>query len=360
MKLDARRREQFLRRPDPAMPIVLLHGPDAGLIAERGELLGRSVVEDLRDPFRVSELTGDQLRQSPTLLVEEAQSLCLMSGRRLVRVRLAGETMRPALELLLGLERPEALVTIEADDLPASSKLRQLAERSPRVAVIACYHDNERDLAATLDDSLREHGLQLEPAARAYLQANLGGDRGVTRRELEKLALFCLDQEGRIGLDQVAAVVGDASALALDEAIFACLRGEQRRLDPLLDRLFKEGTAPMRVLRAMEMTTLALLRLRLRLEGGEAEEAVLAGVRPPFGPVRERYRAVLGIVTGERLEHCLGFLQEAELRCKSAGSPDALLARQVLGEICRSQAVARRGPGERFRTDLRSGPPHRA
>ncbi|MDP7343796.1 MAG: acetamidase/formamidase family protein, partial [Alphaproteobacteria bacterium] len=45
-----------------------------------------------------------------------------------------------------------------------------------------------------------------EPAAMAYLVANLGGDRGLSRRELEKLALY-VGQPGPVTLAQAEACV---------------------------------------------------------------------------------------------------------------------------------------------------------
>ena len=92
MKLKPAQVDGFLARPDPRIATVLLHGPDTGLVAERARRLAAGIVDDLKDPFRVSELTGDELREKPGRLVEEAQALCLLGGRRLVRVR---EAARP-------------------------------------------------------------------------------------------------------------------------------------------------------------------------------------------------------------------------------------------------------------------------
>ena len=50
--------DAFAARPDPARPIVLLYGPDAGLVRERAERIIRSSVEDLNDPFRAGAAGG--------------------------------------------------------------------------------------------------------------------------------------------------------------------------------------------------------------------------------------------------------------------------------------------------------------
>ena len=59
MKVPPRQVDAFCRKPDAAVRVVLVYGADAGMVRERADLLARSAVEDLSDPFRVAELTGD-------------------------------------------------------------------------------------------------------------------------------------------------------------------------------------------------------------------------------------------------------------------------------------------------------------
>jgi DNA polymerase-3 subunit delta len=90
MKLQGAAIERFLSRPDPAARAVVLYGGDEGLIRERARRLGRHVVEDLNDPFRVAVLTADAVAADPALLADEASSLSQAGRNR-------GRRGRPAL-----------------------------------------------------------------------------------------------------------------------------------------------------------------------------------------------------------------------------------------------------------------------
>src|SRR3981081_4815568 len=79
--------DAFLNRPDPARPIILLYGPDAGLVRERADALVASAVDDLSDPFSLVRLDGDELSAQPSRLVEEAMTMPLFGGRRAIRGR---------------------------------------------------------------------------------------------------------------------------------------------------------------------------------------------------------------------------------------------------------------------------------
>ena len=44
--------DRYMANPDPGKPIILVYGPDAGLVQERADTLIRSFVDDPRDPFQ--------------------------------------------------------------------------------------------------------------------------------------------------------------------------------------------------------------------------------------------------------------------------------------------------------------------
>ncbi len=332
MKVPPREIERFLAAPGGS--VVLLYGPDAGLVGDRATRLGHAVLADLEDPFRVSELNGEQLQSEPERLALEAQSLCLLGGRRLVRVRRMADEFIRALELLLDLPAIEALVVLEAEELGTGSSLRKLAERSPAVAVIACYREDTRNLGRAIRALLGEAGLDPEPEALSYLAGHLGADRELTRREIEKLALYVGPGARRVTLDDAAAVVGDGAALAMDDVTFGWLAGDRARLERSLARLLGQGISPVAVLRASAGMVVRLLRLHAEIERGSTPQAAVDGARPPiFFGVRARYVSALRAWPAMRLARALAALQETEIRCKSTGARAALLCRHTLAEL---------------------------
>lgn len=335
MKLAPARTEAFLDRPDPALPVVLLYGPDAGLVAERARRLARSVVDQPADPFRVSELDGDRLAAEPQRLAIEAQSLCLVGGRRLVRVRGAGDPAARALELLLGLESIEALVLLEAGELAPASRLRQLAERAPQVAVIGCWPEGERDRLRTIRALLAERGLRADPEALAFLVERFGADHGVIRAELDTLALYLGPGGQSVRLEDAAAIVGDSAVLALDDVALAALLGDAARLERELSRLLALGEAPVRILRTVTALLVRLLRLQAEAERGTGVEAALAAARPPIHfRLKERFALALRRWSSDRLIVELAGLVEAEADLKRGSRPDTLVCRRALATLC--------------------------
>src|SRR6201982_3282687 len=67
--------DAFLARPDAGRPIILLYGPDAGLVRERADALLASAVDDPNAPFSLVRLGGYVLLSGPSRLGGEGAAL---------------------------------------------------------------------------------------------------------------------------------------------------------------------------------------------------------------------------------------------------------------------------------------------
>jgi DNA polymerase-3 subunit delta len=342
MKLPAARVEAFLRRPDPEVRAVLLYGPDIGLVRERADALARTVCPDLRDAFLVAEIPAATLGGDPARLADEAAQISLMGGRRVVRVRDAGDTVGAIFGRFLAEARGDALVVVEAGDLPGRSSLRRAFDDSPAAAAIGCYPDGPRELAGVIRDSLAAHQVQASRDAVAFLVEHLGGDRLLTRAELDKLALYA-GEGGRIELDDARLSIGDSAAIELDDAVLAAADGDAAGLERALGRVFQEGESPVTVIRALLRHLHRLHLLAARVTAGEPIDAVMRGARPPiFFKQQENFRRQLGLWREGALRRRLDALAEAEAQMKTTGLPAETICRAAMLAAAR---VARRRAG---------------
>src|SRR5436190_326775 len=212
--------DAFLARPDPLRPIILLYGPDFGLVRERAEALLASAVDDPNDPFSLVRLDGDELAAEPSRLVDEAMTIPLFGGRRAIRVRAGSRSFAGGIDTLAGSPLKDCRVVIEAGELRPESPLRKACERAKTAVAIACYPDTERDLARLIDEELRTSNLRIAADARAVLMTLLGGDRQASRNELRKLALYA-HGKGEIALRNFSAarlvtIIDQLGTAALD------------------------------------------------------------------------------------------------------------------------------------------------
>jgi DNA polymerase-3 subunit delta len=346
VKLPPARLAGFLRSPDPPIRTALIYGPDAGLVAERADKLAAAICPDLRDPFRVAELDAASLAGDPARLYDEAASLSLSGGRRLLRLREAGDQVGAMFAAFLKALPPgDGFVLVEAGDLPSRSSLRRAFEAAKEAVAIACYADGPREIEELAREVLGARKISLTPDAMQYLVANLGGDRQVSRQELEKLALYAGDG-GRVDEPAAAANVGDTAVASIDDVVFAASDGEAAPLDRALTRAFQEGEQPVTVLRALMRHFQRLYLVGSRKAQGMSEEDALRGLRPPvFFKLVDRFKRQLALWPPARAAAALEMLLEAECQAKTTGLPSDTICRAAALRIARGAAGrrARRG-----------------
>lgn len=332
---------------------VLFYGPDGGLAHERAVALVRHVAERTDDPFRVVELTPAALKDDPARLADEIAALALTGGRRAIWVRDAGDALAggPLADVLDGATEDrggDTVVVLEAGDLPSRSSLRKLVEGSERAISVACYHDETRDVAGVIRDTLGKHGLTASPDALRYLADNMGGDRLITRGELDKLALYMRVADGaapprQIELADAIATVGDSAAIAIDDVVGATADGRPLDLERALGRALADGESPVRVVRACLQHFQRLHLAAGRVAGGaSAIDAVGALRPPPFRRDAERMARQLSRWSSRRLAAALERLLQAEIECKSTALPDETMCARVLLDLARAAEQTRR------------------
>jgi DNA polymerase III subunit delta len=322
--------DSFVARPDSARPVVLVFGPDAGLVRERAEALVRASVDDPKDPFQLARLDGDDLAGTPTRLIEEVSTVPLFGGRRAVWVKAGGRNIAPAVEPLLASPAPDCRVVIEAGDLKRSAPLRAICERSKHAVALPCYPDAERDLVRLIDTELRAEGLAISTDARSALVPLLGGDRLASRHEIRKLALFARGK-ARVELDDVMAVVADASTLALDGLIDAAFAGRTGELEAQFGKARTAGTAAGTTVSAALRQVAQLHRARLAVDEGASVGQAMEGIQPFVHFSRKAaVETALRNWTSARLERAMTQLAEAALETRKQPALAEVIAQRTL------------------------------
>jgi DNA polymerase III subunit delta len=323
--------ERFIARPDPDRPIVLVFGPDAGLVRERVDRLVRSAVDDPNDPFALARIEGEELSANPARLYEEAHTVPLFGGRRAVLVKAGSRNIAAAVENVIAEPSPDCRIIIEAGDLKRSAPLRALCEKAKAAAALPCYADSERDLGRLIDDELREADLAIAPDARATLASLLGGDRLASRNEIRKLTLYARGKE-RVELADVLAVVSDASNLALDGVLDAAFAGRTAEVESEFAKARAGGSSPAAIISAAIRQVANLHKMRLAVDAGDSIEYAMQRGTPPAH--FSRHKAVgeaLRAWSAPRLVRAMAQLAEASLDARrNAALAEAIAQRTLL------------------------------
>jgi DNA polymerase-3 subunit delta len=328
--------ERFLSRPDPQIRAALIYGRDMGVVRDRGRALAAKIVPNPDDPFDVSQLTDGDVGEDAGRLEGELAAQSLMGGRRLVRLRMAvdkGAADKLAAEAITrhaaGELNPDAFFLIEAGALGKDSALRKAAEKASGAAVIPCYEDEPGDVARLVRETLAKDNLSLNAEALALFVARLPKERGVARQEIERLALFLGPGSGANAspaeLEQFLGVEPEASLL---DAASDAFGGRLADAQAGMRRAAQEGEAGPAAVRAIGMHLGKLRRvLTLHKSGAGLQEAAKAtGV---FWKQEREFLRQARAWTLDDLDRIQPEVLTADKLCKTAGSPDHLIAERL-------------------------------
>ncbi len=271
----------FLSKPDLNVAGYLFYGSDPGLVRERAHELAKQLATASSPESEILRLDEKDIEAEPDRIALEMQTMPMFGGGKVLRIthsrRLTACAVKPVLEQ----PPPACYLIVEAGNLKPSDKLRALFDKSRTAAAIACYPDTARDLEAVINRALSDSQQTISMEAREVLVARLGADRALSVGELDKLTLYTQGQR-QITIDDVDAIVGDASELALDNIVNAAALGKAKTAVHECARALSAGNTVHGVLAAAGRHFHRLEATRARLEEGKSEADSLKQLKPPL------------------------------------------------------------------------------
>lgn len=298
MKIPPRQISSFINAPDKSIAIMLLYGPNSGMVKEYGTKLAQKFVDDINDPFNVVQFTAAKISEDPAHFRDETLAMSLMGGTRLLWIKETTESITPYIKEICDSDQQiDAVIIIEAGDLAPKSALRKLCEgeKNKRAVSIACYLEEERNIGSKLRDICQHAGYALDPDAMRLLTESLAGDSAMLKSEIEKLILYKgLDPEyqgfdgeplrrkiGDITLADILACNPNMRDYSLDDLISMTATGQAQRANVMAQKMLSEGLPPIAIMRALLRHFRRLHSTICRLHEGENIDNALKALKPP-------------------------------------------------------------------------------
>ncbi len=337
--------DDWLKKPPASAHLVLVYGPDRGLVSERATLFAKSTGLDFEDAFAVIKL-DENTEDLAGRLIDEAGTVSMFGGDRLVWLKAGTPNVALINAVSELLENPVdgTTILIEAGELRKTAKLRTLVEKSGNGVALPCYQDDARAIDRLIDTELAQAGLTIDLEARHVLKAALGGDRMASRGELSKLVLYAGDTD-RITVDDVRASVGDAAGLDQDSVVDAVLSGNPESFDTAFSRMIQSGTPGFLTVAATlrQIHTAQSLRAAVDHQNKTAASAV-ASARPPIFFTRKAlFERLISALDSGFLARAAGRLQETILRSRRYPDlGDEIIRQSMMGLALEIRSASRR------------------
>lgn len=331
--IKAARADAFTKSPPPDCSAVLVYGTDIGLSSERARDISK-VLSRRDDPAGdIIRIEDTDLEQDPDRLAVELGTVSMFGGTQVVRISLGRRINANLLKAILEAGQPAAHLVVEAGNLKASDAVRKLFEATPWAAALPCYADDVRDLSSVVDEMLKASRKTIDAQARELLLSRLGADRALSRGEIDKLVLYT-GQKSQIEIDDVEAVVGDASELAIDTIVNAAAIGDALTSLREFNRSVSAGESPQVIIGALQRHFRRVHRLRVGIDEGKSFDDAARTLRPPiFFKQKASFSDQCRRWPQERLMTAAQRISEIARLARTKSDMEAILAERLLLEL---------------------------
>jgi DNA polymerase-3 subunit delta len=319
---------RFLDKPDKNVRAVLLYGPNESFVHEAAQRLSAWAMGKSDDPYAITKLGEDEIKKDSAKLADALAAQSLLGGPTIVWARISGKAADDSiLDALASIERgdPSGYFIVEAGDLGGSAALVKAFSNAANSAVIPFYEETEAERAQFAKALAKERGIAFDRDAEDAFLAALPSDRGLARQEIEKLALFAHELGRSISVEDLEALMASEAESALDAASLAAAQGKAAQAVEALARI--DALSGVSALRALLRRLHQLRDARALIDAGASPIDAVAKLRPPvFWKERDAVAAQARMWSAKKLAAAYDVLWTAELRSKTAGAPQNLIA----------------------------------
>ena len=280
MQKKAHEVERYIESKTGYHAVILIYGPDQGMVSDYTKTIEKAVLAGNPDPFALIQLDSDEIADNPSRLVDEATTIALFGGERFIRVRMNGrKQITKSVDALLKSDAPDTTVVFEAADLKKNNPLRTLIEKSDRAIALPCYHDDQRSLYRLVEERFTKANISADRDAIDSLISLLGEDRRTSLNEIEKLILYASETR-QITQTDVETLVGDAATSLTEETIDNTLSGNVEQALSNFARSLSFGHNAFQTLSGFMRQLNQLQLMRVDYDMGKNAKQCVDGARP--------------------------------------------------------------------------------
>tara|TARA_Y100000052_G_scaffold26871_1_gene32785 strand:- start:47751 stop:48794 length:1044 start_codon:yes stop_codon:yes gene_type:complete len=347
VKRQGRQAEAFCSQPDASINAALIFGKPGAPVSEFAEQLARSWISASAQPLDLVRVPPEDAKNDPDAVAEGLFSPSLFGGASLIQATISRETeARPFLNLLAELEEmsepPAGRLLIIAGDLGPRSTLRKTVEGLSKAVSLQLFERTDRDFERWVKDALAKAKLLIEADAESLLIQTLLQDQSLAQAEIEKLSIYADDLGRSVTIEDIRSLIVLEDQSSGFDLIDLALDGQRAPLARLLQDQVHDDSAAIPVLIGLVNNLKRLVKAHELSASGVQGKAIGEKLTPRIyerqWPAFERR---LSKWAPDRLFALLNRVEEVDVACRQAGSPQDALVRRLLLDVATAAAASR-------------------
>ena len=253
---------------------VLMYGENEGIKDDvRNELKAKNKNSEIINFFE------NEIIKNKNILYESINNRSLFSEKKIIFIQFATDKILNEVIESLEKESVDTKIVIIADNLDRKSKLRILFEKEKKLAVFACYQDNDRSLIDYINKELAGYkGVTGELVN--MMISNSGSNRKIIQNELLKIKNFFLEKI--IKKNQLLEILNIKNDIGFDEIRDNALIGRKNKINKLLSETNILNEESFFYINNLNYRVLKLIEIEKMNKMFNSYEQTLEKIKPPI------------------------------------------------------------------------------
>ena len=211
----------------------------------------------------------------------EITSQSLFEEEKIFIIKRATDKLEKILREISEKNLSNILLIVNAENLEKKSKLRNLFEKNNKLVCVPFYPDNNSQLARIAINYFNKINYSMSQSNINLIISKTNGDRGVLRKELEKIEFFIKNNK-KITTEQILKLVNIVENYSISELIDNCLAKNEKKIINILNENNFNNEDSIIIIRTFLNKSKKILKLRSEYEKNKNMDLTITSARPPI------------------------------------------------------------------------------
>ncbi len=345
MKIKSDNFVDYIQNNNNVNNIILLYGPNYGLV----DLLYKETIStlsiDINDPFNVSKIDGNEFKDNPSIVCDNITTYTIKFDKRIILLNLTNLTIPKFLEnnlldTLKDNNNDNYLLIIKANNLGTKNELVKYVDNLKNGISTPCYDEDNNNIKKTISKLFSEYELQFSNNFVSILSSKFSNDSSVNLMEIEKLNAFLINNKNT-NENMILSLITDNFDQNLNKIVNFCISGNVSKSLFYLDKAYENLNTSIILVRSFVKHFRLIDRILLTVESGSNISEAINNIKPPiFFKEKPILNHQCTLWSQKKIDLIFKRLIDVELKCKSNDFPDKPLISQF---ILSTSFMARKG-----------------
>ena len=280
-----------------------------------------------------------QILDNTELFFNDILSKSLFEDKKIVIINRVTDKLFKIIEEIFKKNIADVSIIINSDNLEKKSKLRSIFEKGRELICVPFYPDTQETLSRLAQNFLKQNNISISQSNINLIVNRCGGDRGVLKNELEKIALF-LNNNKKLTTENLLKLTNLVENFSISELIDSCLVKNQKKTVNILSENNFAAEDCILIARTFLSKSKRILFLSKEFEKNKDINKTILSAKPPiFWKDKEIVKQQIYKWSPKQMNKLIYDLNEIELQIKkNSANPINLISNFILEKS--SQAIS--------------------